>query len=369
MIRGPSASAGSMKAFSTQLRALLALSLLSLIWGANWTVMKGVLAYVGPLHFSALRYVFGTGVLFLVLFLRGESLAPTPWRDTLWIGLAQTTGFQTLVQLALLTGGAGKTALLAYTMPFWMIPLAWLLLGERPGRRQWLAIGFAALGLVGILQPWRVRWAGTSALLALSGGLAWAFGTVLTKRLFQRAALSPLRLTAWQMAFGTGGLVLLASLVPERPTDWSMPFVAALAYNGVLSSGLAWAMWLFVVQRVPAHVAGLASLATPLVGVLVAAVMLGEWPDRTEVTGIVCIVLALLGILRNPPRPEGPVAPGPGGNSVIETDRSSGACGADEPRPAHDGRSASAPRQLVEIDVAASQHDSDPSSGEARTPA
>src|SRR6185295_15379097 len=102
--------------------ALLALAMLSMIWGFNWIVMKAVLAFVGPLTFSAMRYVFGTAMLFLVLWLRGETLAPTPWRDTLLIGLAQTTGFQMLVQLALITGGAGKTALLAYTMPFWVIP-------------------------------------------------------------------------------------------------------------------------------------------------------------------------------------------------------------------------------------------------------
>jgi drug/metabolite transporter (DMT)-like permease len=287
-----------MKSIANQRSALAALAILSLIWGFNWIVMKSVLAFVGPLTFSAMRYVFGTAVLFLVLRLRGESLQPTPWRDTLLIGLAQTTGFQVLVQFALLTGGAGKTALLAYTMPFWVIPLAWVVLGDRPRARQWLWIGLAGAGLFLVLEPWRTQVGAASALLALGGGVCWAIGTVLSKRLFLRAAISPLRLTAWQMLYGTIFIVALASCLHERSTQWSAQLIGALVYNGVLSSGLAWALWLFIVQRLPANVAGLASLITPLVGVLCAWLILQEQPDAAETIGIAVIGTALFGVLR-----------------------------------------------------------------------
>lgn len=278
--------------------ALIALAILSLVWGFNWIVMKSVLTFIGPFGFSALRYVLGTFVLFLVLWLRGESLAPTPWRDTLLIGVAQTTGFQALVQLALVAGGAGKTALLAYTMPFWVIPLAWFFLGDRPAARQWLCIGLAATGLLLVLEPWNGVGGALNATLALAGGACWAIGTVLAKRLFHNAAISPLRLTAWQMLFGTIGLVVLALCTHERSIVWSLQLFAALAYNGVLSSGLAWALWLFVVQRLPADVAGLASLVTPLLGVGFAWMLLGERPDMAEAAGIVLMIAALFGVLR-----------------------------------------------------------------------
>lgn len=287
-----------MKSLAAQRSALAALAVLSLIWGFNWIVMKSVLAFVGPLTFSAMRYVFGTAVLFLVLRLRGETLQPTPWRDTLLIGLAQTTGFQILVQFALISGGAGKTALLAYTMPFWVIPLAWGLLGDRPAARQWLWIALAAVGLLLVLEPWRTHVGMLSALLALGGGVCWAIGTVLSKRLFLRAPISPLRLTAWQMLYGTLFVVALALCLHERATEWSPLLIGALVYNGVLSSGLAWALWLFIVQRLPANVAGLASLITPLVGVLCAWLILQERPDAAEAAGILVIGVALFGVLR-----------------------------------------------------------------------
>ena len=126
--------------------ALIASLILSLVWGANWIVMKTVLAYIGPLTFSAIRYVAGTMVLFLFLIVTRESLVPTPWEPTLLIGLTQTAGFQAFVQLSLITGGAGKMALIAYTMPFWVIPLAWIVLGDKPSARQWGYIVLAAVG-------------------------------------------------------------------------------------------------------------------------------------------------------------------------------------------------------------------------------
>src|SRR5512135_1203858 len=125
-------------------QALIALALMSLIWSLNWIVMKRAMQYIGPFDFSALRTTFGTALLFALLWWRGESLAPPPLRDAILIGVAQTGAFQMLVQLSLVDGGAGKMALLAYTMPFWVIPIAWAMLGERPTTRHWICLALAA---------------------------------------------------------------------------------------------------------------------------------------------------------------------------------------------------------------------------------
>jgi drug/metabolite transporter (DMT)-like permease len=109
--------------------------------------------------------------------------------------------------------------------------------------------------------------------------------------------VSPLRLTAWQSLFGAIVVVLVAFLVPERTIEWSPELIGAVAYNAVLGSAIAWALWLFVVERLPAGVAGVASLATPLLGVLFAWGLLGEVPDTDETVGIAHRV-ALAGVLR-----------------------------------------------------------------------
>ena len=50
---------------------VLALGLLALIWGYNWVVMKVAMEYIGPMDFAALRGVFGTVLLFAVLWAVG----------------------------------------------------------------------------------------------------------------------------------------------------------------------------------------------------------------------------------------------------------------------------------------------------------
>ncbi len=282
--------------------ALLALIVLTLVWSYNWVVMKQVLQYSGPFAFSAIRAVLATLVLFAVLLARGETLRPPPLRPVVLLGLAQTTAFQGLVQWALVDGGAGKTALLAYTMPFWLLLLAWPLLRERPDARR---LGFAALaglGLLGVLQPWNGLGAQLSTGLALAAGLTWALAVVIAKKAFADGKVTALRLTAWQMAFGAVGLCLVAALVPERGIVWNLPFTAGLAYNAVLASGLAWVLWALIVQRLPATTAGLVSLAVPLCGLLLAWLLLGERPDAWETAGIALIAVALVGISRAPAR-------------------------------------------------------------------
>jgi drug/metabolite transporter (DMT)-like permease len=227
------------------------------------------------------------------LLLRREPLRPPPLLPTALIGLAQTMGFQILVQSALVAGGAGKTALLAYTMPFWVVLLGWLLFGERPAARLWAGLAVAAIGLMLVLEPWLGIGNAQSAALALGGGVCWAIGVVMSKRLFQRGGVSALSLTAWQMLIGTFGVVVIALAVPERQIEWSHYFIGALAYNAVLASGLAWLMWSYVVARLPANVAGLSSLVIPMLGVLLAWALLGERPSAVEACGIAALGIAL----------------------------------------------------------------------------
>lgn len=272
--------------------ALAGLALLTLIWGVNWVVMKQALQFAGPFAFSAWRYALGTLVLALALALRGGPFRPPPLIPTFLIGLGQTAIFQALVQWALVGGGAGKTALLAYTMPFWVVLLNWLLLAERPGRMLQTCLALAVGGLALVIGPLHGELA--SSLAATGGGLAWSLGVVLSKRLFEREHVDPLALTAWQMLVGAILLIVLATAVPERPTEWNRWFLGALAYNAILSSGLGWLLWSWVVARLPAAVAGLASLAVPLAGIGFAWALLGERPSPREALGMVLVASALV---------------------------------------------------------------------------
>ena len=276
--------------------ALWALGVTVLIWAYSWVVMKQAMAYAGPLDFAALRYLLGAGVLFVALLLSGKSLRPPPLLPTTLIGLFQTAAFQGLEQWALIGGGAGHVALLAYTMPFWAVLLAWWLLGDRPTVRHWLGLTLAAVGLLCIIEPWHTMGSLLSTTLAIAGGATWAAGTVLSKRMFQHHSPELLNLTAWQMLIGALVLGGVALAVPQRTMVWNWPFIAALTYSVVLASSLAWWLWSIVLQRLSTTVASVSSLGVPVTSVLLAWLILSERPSAMELFGILLVLLGLVAI-------------------------------------------------------------------------
>lgn len=275
--------------------AFVGLVLLTLIWSYSWIAMKQVTLYIGAFDFTALRCVFGAILLLVVLKLRGRGMKPTPFLYTLAIAVLQTCGMVGLAQWALISGGAGKVAILTYTMPFWVVIMAALFLGERMRRVQYLAIVVAAIGLCLVLQPWKLTGESLkSAVLAILSGISWGASAIVAKRLYQRyPKVDLLSLTTWQMVYGAIIMSVIAWLVPERPIVWDPYVYFALSYSVILATALAWTLWLFVLKNLPAGIAGLSTLAVPVCGVLFSWWLLGENPGSVEGSGIVLIVLAL----------------------------------------------------------------------------
>ena len=84
----------------------------------------------------------------------------------------------------------------------------------------------------------------------------------------------------WQCLLATAVLGVLAlTFEGPPPTHIGMPAILALTYNGVIGTALGfWAMTV-VNRRVPAATAALGVLATPVCGIGLAAVFLGEGLD------------------------------------------------------------------------------------------
>lgn len=292
--------------------AYLVFVLLALMWGYSWIPMKMGLDYAGPFTFAALRAVGATVFLAAVLVLTGRPLRPVALRETALLGLLQTTGFVALIQLALVSGGAAKASVLAYTMPFWTVLLAWLFLGERLQPLQWLALVLAAAGMALVVEIWNLQVGGLGQFFGVAAGLSWAGSAIVAKRLREHHQVELLTLTTWQLALGTIPLILMALVAGERPVNWTLGFTAILLYTSVAATGLGWLMWLYVLHRLPAGTAGLNFLAVPVLAGIAAWLQFGETPTPFEGAGMVLIiaglaVMATVG-LRESKRAQPPVA-------------------------------------------------------------
>jgi drug/metabolite transporter (DMT)-like permease len=112
-------------------------------------------------------------------------------------------------------------------------------------------------------------------LLALGAAVLFALGAVTARR--SPLALPPLAAVAWQVGLGCLPMVI-AGLLFETPEPHALTGVgwAAMAYMTVVPMGVCYLTWFAALKRLSPATASVATLLTPLVGVVAAALALGE---------------------------------------------------------------------------------------------
>ena len=274
-------------------RAVIVMVLLVILWGYSWITAKIGLNYASPVDVVALRLELGILTLFIGLLWTGRPLRPQYWQALLMIGLIQTGAFLLLNTWALSEGVPGKTSVLVFTMPFWVLVFAWPMLHERIKGLQWLCVVLALVGLAFVLEPWQMHTSLFSKTLAVLAGMCWAIGVVYAKRLHNQAKVEPLSFTFWQMIVGLIPILLAQGLVDRPPIVWSNTFVVVIIFNGVMATGIGWLAWLYVLHRLPAGTTSLSSLGIPVIAILSSWIQLGEQPGRSELLGMLLIGVAL----------------------------------------------------------------------------
>lgn len=267
-------------------------------WGLNWVVMKIVVNEITPVWAVALRTWIAVAILFPAVVSAGQLVAP-PRRDVpvvLVIALFHMAAFAALMTAGLKHVSAGRTIILGYTTPLWVAPAAWMFLRERLPLRRGCGIALGLAGVLLLFDPRAFDWHDWNALLGnglvLGAALCWSVSIVYTRA--HRWSATPLQLVPWQTILAAGVLTAVAIGLEGSPRiSLSAPAVAALLYNGAIGTALGfWAMTV-VNKELPAMVTSLGVLATPVVGIVLSAVLLHEGLDTAL---IVSSVLILAGI-------------------------------------------------------------------------
>ena len=278
--------------------AHVALALLTLVWGFNWIAMKAALEHAHPLVFNVQRTWLAIAVLFGVLIARGGRIRPHSWRAVIVTAVFQTTLNMGATMMAVAGGGAGRTSVLVFTMPFWTLLIAWPVLHERVRRVQAVAIAFAFAGLLLVVAPW--DWEGDlmPKLWAVLSGFGWASGTIAMKYFQRERGFHMPSFVAWQMLLGVLPLTLLPGWFGVPATQWSLLQVALLLIVGVVSTAGGFLAWMEILRWLPAGTASLSMFAVPVIALLASMAIFGERLAANEWTGVALIGagLALIGV-------------------------------------------------------------------------
>jgi drug/metabolite transporter (DMT)-like permease len=269
-------------------------------WGINWTVAKAVLYYLPPIWATALRMVPACLALWAICLASGRLTVPVKGDlpVIVSVGLLHMVLFGVLSSAGLQYLPAGRSVVLAYTTPLWVLPAARIFLGEPFTARRAAGLLLGTAGLLVLLHPGAVDWTDPDVLLGhcliLSAAACWAACIVYGRA--HRWVTPPFQLLPWQTLLAGVTQVLLAVSLEGIPwIEWSLDLVALLGYSSLIGTVLAYWAMNTVNRGLPASVTSMALLGVPVVGLLGSSIILGERPDAIllQATGLVIAGIAL----------------------------------------------------------------------------
>lgn len=273
---------------------------ITLISAGCFVAIKTGAHYAPPLRFAALRLLGGGGVL-LLPFVHQPLVPPhSSWLTLAVLALAASSVAYGAMFASPGRAGAGLAAVLGNTQPLFVLGLAVPLLGEQMTRGKWLAL---VLGLIGILfvaapapaAPGAFSFEGAALALAAAAGLA--LGSVLDKRLGVQDYL--FTLTTWQLLLGSQPLLLTwAYFEADAPVRWTPRFVGSLLFLAVPGTAFLTAAWYELVQRGEIGRLSLFFYLVPILGLLVAALLLSERIAPVQGLGVAVILAGTLALVR-----------------------------------------------------------------------
>jgi len=288
----------------------VALLLIAALWGTFPATSKLALADLPPTLLTALRAVIASSFLVALLLRAGPDAVRAPAPDTVRafvvLGIAGVVLSMHIAYWGIYTTTAANAAILQAASPIMITLGARLYLGERLRRMQQAGVAVSMLGVLVVVtegnlaelapSEWRL-----GDFLTLLGLIAWTVYTVYGKRLI--ATVPPALATTGAYVCGTLVIVPLALLtlpVMPRPRLASPIAWLVLVYHAVLGA-IAHLWWYAAVERVGPTRAAIFMNLTPLVGMGLAVMLLGEPIGLRQVAGVL-LVLGGVALTTRPPR-------------------------------------------------------------------
>ena len=125
-----------------------------------------------------------------------------------------------------------------------------------------------------------------------AAALCWALGTIWMRR--APLTLPAETLVVWMMVLSAVAIQALALLLePAQRWQFSAPVWASLVWSVLINYGAAQVIWFALARALPASTSAMSIMAVPMVGVLSAPLIVGEWPNWQDLAAMACVVVAI----------------------------------------------------------------------------
>lgn len=253
--------------------------LLGFLWGSSYFWIKVGVETLPPLTLVAGRLLLGSAFLAAVVAIARQSL---PREPRMYGHLLVMSVVNIVLPFILITVGeqsidSALASILNATVPLAVIVLAPLFLPDEritAWRILGLAVGFA--GVITLLAPDLVNASNadlSGELMMLGSSLAYGVGNVYARRYVH--GLRPMIPALFQVTFAAAIVTVLA-LVVDRPLGNVHPApeaIVAVAWLGILGSGLAYLCFFTILQRWGSTRTSMVSYLLPVVGILMGTIL------------------------------------------------------------------------------------------------
>ena len=283
----------------SQTRAYVALFLIASLWGTFPATAKLALTDIPPTLMTAIRCAiaaaFLAGLLLRSAAETSRALTAEAVRAFFVLGVSGLVVSTQISYWGIYTTSAANAAILQATAPVMVALGARLYLGERLRRLQRVGVTVSTLGVLLVMTQGRLADLTLEALrlgdfLTLIALVGWTVYTVFGKRVL--AGHSPVLTTT--AAYVCGTLVLVPLAIVTAPLTPPPRLGSALAWAVLLYHALPGAVahlwWYAAVERVGPSRAAIFMNVTPVVGIGMAGVLVGEEIGRWQIGGAAMVL-------------------------------------------------------------------------------